>query len=161
MVKINKIVNIGIVGPKGYALGGYDFNDRRRKILNEYLSHIFQIESINKTVVGYCGLNSGSDYEFAKTCNENRIPYYIYLSNENEQDSWISNIKERNLILNSANEVQYLYKGEYSPKKNMNRTKMIIENSDIVIYVKNKLKNKCSILNYILNTKKTIYYINI
>jgi uncharacterized phage-like protein YoqJ len=162
MAKTNNIINVGIIGPKGYQLGGYDFDYPSRKILQDYISYIFKSEKNKKnSIIGYCGLNNGIDYEFAVSCFKNSIKYNIYLANEYEEDLWISNFDKLNNIIKYANNIELLYKGEYSPKKNINRNNFIIENSDVIIYVKNIYKTKCSLLTKSLKNNKKIYYISL
>ncbi len=147
---------IGIIGPRSFITGGHCSSaDIRVKLRDKMCQIINSVDSVYQ-IVGLTGLGIGCEQDFALVCERMDIPYSSYLPYENIEKKWITlpHEIENNFtyLLNNATGVLYVSNGPYSPKKIEKKNEKIIEDSDLVIYVKTPLSK----YDYLINKGKNV-----
>ena len=139
----NKIVKIGIIGPRCFSLGGHDVNNLNRVQLRKDIGCIIMHEQKKgNTVLGLTGLDIGTEQDFASVCCERNIDYYHYIAYSNVDYIWddIEYAKRTyDALSERALSTIVLNDGDYSPKKINAKNKRIISDADILIYVSNPM----------------------
>ncbi len=154
-----KIINVGIIGPRPYSIGGHDPNNPiRQDLMTRYESILMSYKSSTTTPIGLTGLGLGVEQDFAKVCIKNNVKYICYLPYEDQEKNWFGNLDEYYNLLEHAEDIELLSKGVYTPKKIYNKYKSIAENSDVIILVYNHLVNISEVVKYF--DKKPIYILS-
>lgn len=131
---------VGIIGAKPFTLGSQDFEAPCRIDIRKALDTIFTevIGSQDIVVSGITGLNIGIEQDFALSCLENRINYIVYLPFADQKKLWIDypNTFQNKYedLLDKADHVNTINKGDFSPRKILLQNKKLISDSDIIIY---------------------------
>ena len=145
------ITKIGIIGPKPFVLNGHDIDNTLRKSVREKMKEIIkEVQDDNTVVVGYTGLDLGSQQDFALACIDMGIDYHCVSPFENLRQSLfgISEILPLyDELIDRALSVTYLSEGFYSPKKTFTYENYILKNCDIVIFVRNGIRKEYSFNN--------------
>lgn len=153
-----KIINIGIIGPRPYSLGGHDWNNPiRLRLISLYEEIILSYRTSKTKPVGLTGLSLGVEQDFARACINTKTNYICYLPYEEQEKNWFGTNNEYYDMLEHAEDTELLNRGLYSPRKMLTKQKFIINNSDILICVLNKFTNKKEIVKHIL--EKPVYVI--
>jgi uncharacterized phage-like protein YoqJ len=142
--KVQKIYKIGILGSKPCGIGGHDCNNEiRAKIKEKIESILIDLKSQYPILLGLTSLSLGVEQDFARICLDNNISYNVILPYPNQNDFWhklpLHVMDTYNDFFSKALNIKTLSDGSYSPKKHINRKKYIISESDMIIYVPNKL----------------------
>ncbi len=131
---------VGIIGSKPFVLGSQDFTADCRVNIRHGLDKIFTevIGCQDIVISGITGLNIGIEQDFALSCLDNRINYIVYLPFADQKKLWINypntfQNKYDNL-LEQADHVNTINKGDFSPRKILLQNKKLISDSDIIIY---------------------------
>lgn len=164
----DKMLRIGILGPRPYFIGGHDEKDLDRTKIKKIIDRILQ-DYLNQgfKLFGLTGLDLGVEQDFAQSCIDNNVLYQVILSHEKPQDKWANLtediVKKYNFLIRKSKKVITVNKGPYSPKKNQDKNSFISNESDIVIIVINsELKNKNQKdLEYLQKLAKQIIIVNI
>lgn len=162
---MEKLIKVGIIGPRPYFLGGHDINNEIRQNLRQQISSILKkLSNEHGIIVGITGLSAGAEQDFALTCLENKIDYYVFLPyecNDKGKSPPNESMKLYSKLLDHSVDTVILYDGKYSPQKNIDKNLYIIDNSDYLIYVKSKKFDfdKLSLKNKISESNLKTYYI--
>lgn len=154
------ILNIGIIAPRTYSVGGYDSANNIRMNIKNQIETILLKYCESYEVVGITTLSQGPEQDFAEICLKNNIRYITYLPYRNQEKNWICTQNYQKL-LESSHSQEMLARGVYSPRKNVNKHKFIGNHSDVIIYVENKLKPICPILQKLSQEQKIVYIIRV
>lgn len=154
-------INIGIVGPRPFLIGGYDSKNPIRIRINKSIKHILEYYSNKYRVIGNTGLLHGAELDFAEICDNLNLRFNAFLPCDKQEEMWPED-SNYSIMLDKASKIIKLSTGRYSPKKNQNKIRQIINKSDIIIYIMNPLLKKNEYIISSLNDKKifVIYYDN-
>ena len=157
---MGKIINIGIIAPKTYTVGGYDTESFERKSIRKYINAILKYYQ-EYEIIGITGLANGVEQDFAECCIDNDIKYLVYLPFQKQEKYWMNPIDTYKDLLDSSHGIEYISRGEYSPRKMIKKQKFIGQHSDVIIYIWNNLKSNCALLSKLLATNKPIFIIKV
>ncbi len=155
----NKVLKVGIIGPRTFALGGHDLCNPIRMDLRLAIRNFLNEQKKKFVILGITGLDVGTEQDFALSCIECEIDFTCYVSCSDfeimpEGKALYDELYEK------ANSRIILSDGEYSPKKTISKNKRIIHDSDHIIYVSNPMRRfKCPMLSLIKELKKDILVI--
>lgn len=162
-----KPVKVGIVGLRPYFIGGHDTDNDVRNTINSFIYAYLATLQEQQTIMGMTGLGLGVEQDFARICYDLNIDYYVYLPYHDQEQRWkylpVDIVREYNFLLKHALHSEIISDGNYSPHKNLIKTKKIVENSDHIIWVQN---HKTSTINSLLaesfkKESKIVYEIKI
>jgi hypothetical protein len=159
-----KVLKVGIIGPRTFGLGGHDIENPIRKILrDEIVAYLISQQQLGQTVLGITGLDIGAEQDFAIACLTSNIDFTCYVSYTDHEHVFETIPDVRGLydkLYNSAISRIILSDGDYSPKKTLAKSRRVIHDADCVIYVKNPLKHQpCSLLQLAYELEKEIVFI--
>ena len=153
-------INIGIITPRAYEFDGFNEDSSQRinyrnilEYLGKYYSENFQIKLLTQ-------LNSGGGIDTITVASKNKWPLDVYLSCNNSVFNIAHWSEKFNENTDNFDTIKY-FKGKYLSKKYIETNKQIVGESDVVIYVMNSLKYKCSILNFAFSTNKPLYLLRV
>lgn len=157
-----KAIKIGIVGLRPYFVGGHDANNEVRQVIRRYMCNVIENLRSSRPILGLTGLCIGVEQDFAKLCHDLNIDYYAYLPYSDQEQRWkylpLETLKEYQFLLKNAIDYEILSEGNYSPHKNILKTKKIIEQSDHIIWVKNKkMTHINTVLSDLMSQSKVIH----
>jgi uncharacterized phage-like protein YoqJ len=102
--------------------------------------HLEKILLENKNIQVFTSLSYGIEFIVGKLCNRHNIPYHVFLTFNDQEKIWPKSSQEeyQNLLL-SAKSVNQVENGEWSLDKLKKKDSILIEQSDIVYYLLDKL----------------------
>lgn len=150
-------IYISAIGPKNAGLGGYDVDNPSRTALKRLYESIIDLYSLNYNVIGISGLATGTEQDFVAACITKKIKYKLILPFKHQEKLWPQVPSYYEDYLAKASSLEYVSKGQYSPKKIIDKQVIIVDQSDVVIYIQNKLKHRCDLLNYIIHNNKKFF----
>lgn len=108
--------------------------------------------------MGFTGLIMGSDQDFALACLQENIPYTTVLPYTHKENI---NTELYNQLLEQSNNIINLGKGNYAPKKVINKHKFIINQCDTIIFIESLYFIPDNLIQLSLDKNKGIIHIKL